>query len=110
MMGLPRTDRRTRAATAVGRGLNGVRTGHRSGMATVKNPKSKPTKSPTRAATRAVKPAVDHLRNAGEPHQVASDQSSRLTTQQGVPVADDQNTLRVGDRGPALLEDFHFRE
>jgi len=33
-----------------------------------------------------------------------------LTTQQGIPVADDQNTLRVGPRGPALLEDFHFRE
>ena len=33
-----------------------------------------------------------------------------LTTQQGVPVADDQNTLRQGTRGPALLEDFHFRE
>ncbi|HET6875582.1 MAG TPA: catalase, partial [Acidimicrobiales bacterium] len=25
-------------------------------------------------------------------------------------VADDQNTLRVGDRGPAALEDSHFRE
>ena len=33
-----------------------------------------------------------------------------MTTQQGAPVADDQNTLRVGARGPALLEDFHFRE
>src|SRR6185503_13817482 len=33
-----------------------------------------------------------------------------LTTQQGTPIADDQNTLRVGARGPALLEDFHFRE
>ena len=33
-----------------------------------------------------------------------------LTTQQGVPVADDQNTLKAGERGPALLEDFHFRE
>ena len=33
-----------------------------------------------------------------------------LTTQQGIPVADDQNTLRVGERGPAALEDFHFRE
>ena len=33
-----------------------------------------------------------------------------LTTQQGVPVADDQNSLRVGARGPTLLEDFHFRE
>ncbi len=33
-----------------------------------------------------------------------------LTTQQGIPVADDQNTLRQGARGPALIEDFHFRE
>jgi catalase len=33
-----------------------------------------------------------------------------LTTQQGVAVADDQNSLKVGERGPTLLEDFHFRE
>jgi catalase len=33
-----------------------------------------------------------------------------LTTQQGVPISDDQNTLRIGPRGPALLEDLHFRE
>src|SRR6185369_14479346 len=46
--------------------------------------------------------------NGGETHQVAED--AVLTTQQGVPVADDQNTLRIGPRGPALLEDFHFRE
>ncbi|HEY3674329.1 MAG TPA: catalase [Acidimicrobiia bacterium] len=45
----------------------------------------------------------------GEPHQIATDDDV-LTTAQGVPVADDQNTLRVGDRGPAALEDFHFRE
>jgi catalase len=38
------------------------------------------------------------------------DGRERLTTQQGVPVSDDQNTLRVGERGPSLLEDFHFRE
>jgi len=53
------------------------------------------------------------LGEAGELHQVASengDEDAVLTTQQGVPVADDQNTLRVGARGPALLEDFHFRE
>ena len=45
----------------------------------------------------------------GETHQVANGRP-RLTTQQGVVVADDQNTLRVGDAGPAPLEDFHFRE
>ncbi len=46
----------------------------------------------------------------GETHQVASDGVATLTTSQGAPVADDQNTLRQGARGPALLEDFHFRE
>lgn len=53
------------------------------------------------------------LGQAGELHQIASDDAGEgavLTTQQGVPVADDQNTLRVGAHGPALLEDFHFRE
>jgi len=46
----------------------------------------------------------------GETHQVAEGDTPVLTTQQGVPVADDQNTLKVGPRGPSLLEDFHFRE
>jgi len=34
----------------------------------------------------------------------------RLTTNQGVPVADNQNSLKHGLRGPALLEDFILRE
>lgn len=46
----------------------------------------------------------------GETHQVAGAGHETLTTQQGTPVADDQNTLRLGARGPALLEDFHLRE
>jgi catalase len=46
----------------------------------------------------------------GETHQIASNDVETLTTQQGIPVADDQNTLRYGARGPALLEDAHFRE
>ena len=46
----------------------------------------------------------------GELHQAADGATATLTTQQGIPVADDQNTLRQGARGPALLEDFHFRE
>jgi catalase len=46
----------------------------------------------------------------GETHQIAGDGHRPLTTQQGVRIADDQNTLRAGTRGPALLEDFHFRE
>lgn len=46
----------------------------------------------------------------GETHQVARGDVATLTTQQGIPIADDQNTLKQGPRGPALLEDFHFRE
>jgi catalase len=33
-----------------------------------------------------------------------------LTTNQGVKINDDQNTLKAGERGPSLLEDFIFRE
>ena len=33
-----------------------------------------------------------------------------LTTNQGLPLNDDQNSLRGGRRGPSLLEDFHLRE
>ncbi|MDQ2979914.1 MAG: catalase, partial [Acidobacteriota bacterium] len=33
-----------------------------------------------------------------------------LTTNQGTRVNDNQNTLKAGERGPSLLEDFHFRE
>jgi catalase len=33
-----------------------------------------------------------------------------LTTINGVPVDDTDNSLRVGDRGPTLLDDFHLRE
>ncbi len=53
--------------------------------------------------------------HGGETHQEAGpgtdgEAVASLTTQTGTPVADDQNTLRQGDRGPALLEDQHFRE
>ena len=46
----------------------------------------------------------------GELHQVAHGDVPVLTTAQGGPVSDDQNTIKIGPRGPALIEDFHFRE
>jgi catalase len=46
----------------------------------------------------------------GELHQVAGDGVPPLTTAQGIPVSDDYNTLKVGARGPTLMEDFAFRE
>ena len=33
-----------------------------------------------------------------------------LTSNLGVKIANDQNTLKAGSRGPSLLEDFHFLE
>lgn len=46
--------------------------------------------------------------NAGELHQQA--QGAILTTNQGVPISDNQNSLRANARGPTLLEDFILRE
>jgi catalase len=35
---------------------------------------------------------------------------THLTTDQGIPVENTDNSLKVGDRGATLLEDFHLRE
>ena len=48
--------------------------------------------------------------DGGELHQTAAGKAAVLTTAQGGPVSDDQNSLKIGARGPTLLEDFHFRE
>ncbi len=47
--------------------------------------------------------------HGGETHQPAKG-GPPLTTRQGTVVGDDQNSLRLGERGPTALEDFHFRE
>jgi catalase len=48
---------------------------------------------------------------SGETHQQADEDTfPLLTTAQGVPISDDQNSLRVGTRGPQLLEDFVLRD
>jgi catalase len=46
----------------------------------------------------------------GELHQQASNGHPQLTTNQGIPIADNQNSLRANPRGPTLLEDFILRE
>jgi catalase len=48
--------------------------------------------------------------SGGELHQIAEGDMPILTTAQGAPVADDQNSVRVGPRGPLVVDDFHFRE
>ncbi len=46
----------------------------------------------------------------GELHQIAGGGHPPLTTNQGVVISDNQNSLRANPRGPALLEDFILRE
>lgn len=48
--------------------------------------------------------------NGGETHQTSTSAGARLTTNQGVVVSDNQNSLKAGPRGPSLLEDFVLRE
>ena len=45
--------------------------------------------------------------SGGETHQSGGEQ---LTTNFGVPISDNQNSLKAGARGPTLLEDFVLRE
>ena len=48
--------------------------------------------------------------NGGETHQRATGDTGVLTTNQGMPVSDNQNQLKAGPRGPVLLEDHVYRE
>ena len=60
---------------------------------------------PTKRAARKTAAA-----SGGETHQTTNAAANTLTTNQGIPVSDNQNTLESGVRGPSLLEDFAFRE
>ena len=46
----------------------------------------------------------------GETHQTGNSDQESLTTNQGLVISDNQNSLKGGDRGPTLLEDFILRE
>ena len=75
-----------------------------------KNTSPKPASSKTTATTAQVHDQKMARGNGGELHQLAEGETPVLTTALGGPVADDQNSLRVGARGPLLVDDFHFRE
>lgn len=59
---------------------------------------------------RASNDTTSRLGSGGELHQSSSAPETRLTTNHGVPISDNQNSLRGGERGPTLLEDFVLRE
>jgi len=46
----------------------------------------------------------------GDTHQTADKAHPYLTTNQGMHLSDNQNSLKAGERGPVLLEDFVLRE
>ena len=48
--------------------------------------------------------------NAGEAQQIATGGTPAMTTNFGVPISDNANSLKAGARGPTLLEDFVLRE
>ncbi|MEO8427500.1 MAG: catalase [Verrucomicrobiota bacterium] len=50
------------------------------------------------------------LSQPAETHQTTEDPNKSLTTNQGIVIADNQNSLKAGLRGPTLLEDFVLRE
>ena len=59
------------------------------------------------------KPALDANSQSaagGELHQIAGGDHPVLTTNQGIPIPDNQNSLRANPHGPTLLEDFILRE
>ncbi len=45
-----------------------------------------------------------------ETHQTVEKLHDSLTTNHGIPISDNQNSLRAGVRGPTLIEDFVLRE
>ena len=64
---------------------------------------------PRSSATKSV-PQKDAAPRTAETHQTVSSLADTLTTNHGLPIADNQNSLKVGERGPTLLEDFILRE
>ena len=52
----------------------------------------------------------DDLKSKDLQKNTVDNNNELLTTNQGLRINDDQNSLTAGDRGPTLLEDFHLRE
>ena len=74
-------------------------------------PKKKPARDSTHPQpgdAKAVNPTNAKTENLA-PH-TADATGEFMTTNHGVRINDDQNSLKAGNRGPSLLEDFIFRE
>src|SRR6185369_14310523 len=61
-------------------------------------------------AARTRKPATQDAKSADLARDTENAQGQFLTTDQGLRINDDQNSLKAGPRGATLLEDFILRE
>ena len=75
---------------------------HRDIMTTHSKKKAQPEKKSSKNPT--------DVGVGGETHQTSEEKETTLTTNQGNPISDNQNSLRAGSRGPTLLEDLVLRE
>ena len=48
---------------------------------------------------------ITAIGNGGELHQLAGGTHPQMTTSTGAVVGDDENSLKIGERGPLLQED-----
>ncbi|MEO6758176.1 MAG: catalase, partial [Saprospiraceae bacterium] len=61
-------------------------------------------------ATKKNKPAPENQKVEALQRDTQSGEDQMLTTNQGLRINDNQNSLKAGSRGPTLLEDFILRE
>ena len=73
-------------------------------------------KTPNKSKGSTPPASQSRVGQGGETHQESRAENGTagregvLTTNHGTAVADNQNSLKAGTRGPVLLEDFHLRE
>jgi catalase len=71
----------------------------------------KRTKSQQSSATEtSSKPNSLAKVRGGETHQQSAPSDVPITINHGLPISDNQNSLRAGTRDPTMLEDFVLRE
>src|SRR5687767_3093502 len=69
-----------------------------------------PRKSANYAKLNQGKPPDDNPKRIDLQKNIEDSAGEFLTTNQGVRISDNQNSLKAGSRGPTLMEDFIFRE
>ncbi|QXV63649.1 catalase [Mucilaginibacter sp. 21P] len=62
------------------------------------------------AVDKQLAPQPENAKTQNLAHHTADAAGEKMNTNTGLPINDDQNSLKAGDRGPSLLEDFLFRE